>query len=815
MPIWTATCIAAESADTNMSILVESEANSYIFNCGEGTSRSMHHVKKGYKKLRALFATEINTDKSSGLPGVLMQTAESGCAKLDVFGPSGLEHYLACHRGYMIRESLQVTPHEITEESSNPIHSDQALTVFAVPAYPDDSVGDSGQKRERDSPEPSSLPRKRVKLDHSSGKLSSQDIPPSGLEEDPVALRRRIIQGMFPGSRKSTAIQPTGRTNRGQDWWKLVQKMLPPFTRQSYSLSYILLGPRTRGKFDIVKAEALGLIGRQSGPLKRKLTEGETVTLKDGTIIKPEMVLGPTPLRPAMIIIDCPSPEHIPSLTGSKSFEAYQGNNSIRLHCMFHLLGPGILEDPRYVQWLEKFGPDVHHLYTGRDITPDRVRFTSAAYAQLRLSHLDKDMFRVPMSFSPPPPIDTSKLPGKTTLLQHPHIISITPPLEPSFRSGEVDLLHPALENGGDKNMEAILLPKTIQAYKDAWDAISEEQSIKPRESQPGDKFSVIPLGTSSAVSTKYRSVSGLLLQWPNAGPFLFDCGESTYGQLRRHFGEASDDILRNLRCIFISHMHADHQLGLVKILVKRRQLKPTHPIYIISPIDAFRCLREYNGIEELGIYDPDAIRFVYSDNLLWSYNPDLDLDGKESSGKGSWGIQGVDESRRLLNGLKSVSGLSDIYTVRAFHRGLCHSIVIKHAEGWSVVYSGDTRPNDSLAQAGHNATLLIHEATFGDDQAEAAIAKRHSTIGEAIGIAKQMCAKNVLLTHFSNRYPKVMELTTGKEGRENPTIGVAFDHAVVKLGDLWKLNRYLKAIEQSYDDSEDVDDIVDVKLID
>lgn len=52
--------------------------------------------------------------------------------------------------------------------------------------------------------------------------------------------------------------------------------------------------------------------------------------------------------------------------------------------------------------------------------------------------------------------------------------------------------------------------------------------------------------------------------------------------------------------------------------------------------------------------------------------------------------------------------------------------------------YSGDTRPTENLIRAGHKATLLIHEATLGDDQAEIAAVKAHSTIGQAIDVAKR-----------------------------------------------------------------------------
>jgi ribonuclease Z len=67
------------------------------------------------------------------------------------------------------------------------------------------------------------------------------------------------------------------------------------------------------------------------------------------------------------------------------------------------------------------------------------------------------------------------------------------------------------------------------------------------------------------------------------------------------------------------------------------------------------------------------------------------------------------------------------------------------------------------------------------------------------------MHAENVLLTHFSARYPKMPpgaiippERFTEKE----PTLGLAFDNARVKIGTMRKLNMYLPAIEQSFLDS-------------
>jgi len=73
-------------------------------------------------------------------------------------------------------------------------------------------------------------------------------------------------------------------------------------------------------------------------------------------------------------------------------------------------------------------------------------------------------------------------------------------------------------------------------------------------------------------------------------------------------------------------------------------------------------------------------------------------------------------------------------------------------------VYSGDTRPCEALVAAGLGATVLVHEATFGQAYAEDAKAKKHSTVPEAVDVGRRMGARAVVLTHFSQRYASRIE---------------------------------------------------------
>ena len=148
------------------------------------------------------------------------------------------------------------------------------------------------------------------------------------------------------------------------------------------------------------------------------------------------------------------------------------------------------------------------------------------------------------------------------------------------------------------------------------------------------------------------------------------------------------------------------------------------------------------------------------------------------------------------------------------------------------IRYSGDTIPTQKLVQAGENATLLIHESTMADDQAEMAAAKMHSTVGQAIEIGRRysyffavvaalltlvhrMKARNILLTHFSARYPNIPPSVVTQHNPGDPTLALAFDHANIKIGEMWKMNAYIKAIEQSFTGLEEENDTAQIEADD
>ncbi|KAK7437378.1 hypothetical protein VKT23_018623 [Stygiomarasmius scandens] len=599
------------------------------------------------------------------------------------------------------------------------------------------------------------------------------------------------------------------------------------------AVAYVAVGPRIRGKFNAAKAAELKI---PEGKVRVRLTRGETITFKvkeNGAeierTVQPEEVMGPSEVPGVVIIADVPTPDHIPSLaeTFSKSpfFSKFRSTRPEDLQeyvvrVIYHVCGDGVLEDERYLEFMQGFGPQVNHVVASREHCANPVTFTSSAFHQLRLSKLDSDMFVVPkLSLTPKKDIAAiSNLPQNVTLMEANTISNMrlaTAPVKQSFAL-DLDRFHPAYINGLE------LEPAMQECFEKAKAEVAAFIESNQRPEVAGSDVRIITLGTGSAVPSKYRNVSGTAILIPGYGNILLDCGEGTWGQLARHFGEdesSPDNVrqfLRDLRCLFVSHVHGDHHMGVAHLLAQRKKLDPppSQPLYLVTIRAIHLCLRELSDVQNLGLFDPveNGVISVMSPALHW----------RESNAyptSGMWQIGGIEpwldinESKMHGQDMCRALGLKSFRTVDMRHRTRCYGAVIKSNDGWSIVFSADTMPSDSLVYAGQGATVLIHEATMADDQEEMAQKKAHSTLGQALTIGRRMNAKNILLTHFSARYPKIphyqVKSTDGQTTRGGETVigsdagdcpvAVAFDHARMRVDSLWKMNFYLSALEQSY----------------
>jgi ribonuclease Z len=267
-------------------------------------------------------------------------------------------------------------------------------------------------------------------------------------------------------------------------------------------------------------------------------------------------------------------------------------------------------------------------------------------------------------------------------------------------------------------------------------------------------------LGTSAAVPTVDRSVSALMVQ-REGELLLFDCGEGTQRQMMRYTAGFGVDEL------FVTHYHADHTLGIPGLLRTLGLQGRTAPFGIYGPRGAQRQL---GTLVALGMDRPrfpvEIFELRPGDELP---RAEYDLVVGEASHKGDCLAYAVVERERLGRfdpELARSLGIPEGPLWGRIHRG--HSVTLDDGRtveaaqlvgptrpGRKLVYSGDTAPCDSIRTLAQGADLLIHEATFGDDERERARETQHSTARDAAGIAGDAGVGRLVLTHISARYSR------------------------------------------------------------
>ena len=329
---------------------------------------------------------------------------------------------------------------------------------------------------------------------------------------------------------------------------------LPPCKPSNIAMSYIIRGQRRRGKFLPVKAMELGV---PPGPSFSRLTKGESVQSKDGKTITPDMVMEKDEMGRGVAVIDLPSKEHVENLINRPEWNSE--TITAGLGAAIWLLGPGVGQDPRIRTFMTGH-PQWKHIISSPDSCPNYLAMSSSASSAIRLSRINSDFFPIPVHdnnvpFQHDDPIDGVVAAQRGLMCQ----------LEPSFEIQDTAVL-PFLSSG-------TALKTVPQAALDLAQLAREEIASELSNSSAGQDLpsgdaEIITLGTGSALPSKYRNVSATLLRVPGRGSYLLDCGENTLGQLRRVYSdEGLKEVLRDLKLIWISHLHADHHLGTVSVI--------------------------------------------------------------------------------------------------------------------------------------------------------------------------------------------------------------------------------------------------------
>jgi ribonuclease Z len=258
--------------------------------------------------------------------------------------------------------------------------------------------------------------------------------------------------------------------------------------------------------------------------------------------------------------------------------------------------------------------------------------------------------------------------------------------------------------------------------------------------------------GTAGSVPTARRGLPALLVR-AGGDRLLFDCGEGTQQQLLRSVG------LPELDAIFLTHYHLDHWLGLIG-MVKTFDLRGREkPLAIHGPPGLAGLL---NGLRPVigrlgypvAVVELDPHEEIRFDTYLIAAFPvehRVTAYGYAFVEDDRPGRFDAEEARRL--------GVSPGPDFGRLQRGETvggvrpEQVMGPTRAGRRIVISGDTAPCQAIEVFAHRADVLVHEATFMEDERARARETGHSTARQAAEIAHDAQVRLLALTHLSTRY--------------------------------------------------------------
>jgi ribonuclease Z len=265
-------------------------------------------------------------------------------------------------------------------------------------------------------------------------------------------------------------------------------------------------------------------------------------------------------------------------------------------------------------------------------------------------------------------------------------------------------------------------------------------------------------LGTAGSLPTPDRNPSAVLIN-REGKLILFDCGEGTQRQMMR-----ARTGMMHLDYIFLSHLHADHMLGIPGLLEtmafqgRKEPLTIAGPMRTIDLVERFDSMGYYSrnfevraseldpgDIVRMDGYEVEAVRTDHSVQSLGFCLREDERTGRFNRDAAvAMGVPPGPLFGKLQKG-QSIEINGKTITP--------DQVLGPKRPGRKVVYTGDTRPCKPIEDVSRDADLLIHDGALADDMIDWAMESKHSTTGEAAKLAKRAGVKKLILTHVSSRY--------------------------------------------------------------
>ncbi|XP_039754100.1 ribonuclease Z, mitochondrial isoform X1 [Pararge aegeria] len=754
----------------------------YLFNCGEGTQRLAHEHKVKLSRLDHIFITNKTWRNIGGLPGLSLTLQDVGVPNITLHGPEGLDELYNATRRFVIMKDMNVV---MAKCSKSEDFEDNVMTVKYVLIGPQDNILPTEVKSAA----------KKPKLDNNLVEFEEF------IHDDTDYYKSDAAHT----PEKHRNVKPKVKLHTDKDYLKKkTERVLEELHKQSYStVAYICILKKRLGTLDLEKCVEFGV---KPGPLLGQLKSGHDVLLPDGRIVLSKDVKTPDDPGPVFIVLEVPELAYLNEAEFSAHFDNGSNPPENIPTIIVHYTPPHILKHPTYRAFMAKFGTTTRHLILNSQnscLGSEAVHRT-----QHKLHLLDADMFpllrdvSVPALWNPSPTLPHTDSPvrlkgleelkNKIAVAQFQNLISMEGSCGGDAGIGDTDSLakielisartltmfHLRPKKEIDRSMEPKLhIQDYIQETMDADGFVPSLDQFRhlvdrmryAKTELQKEYPKVVFLGTGSCIPSKTRNTSAIVLHIDEQRSILLDCGEGTFGQLVRFYGpKRVNSFLRTLKAIYISHLHADHHIGLIGVLQARRQAfeeidfkRPIKPLYLLAPGQIVTWLSIYDHQ-----FEPirDDFSLIPNQNLLASNSETTNME--------------------LTSAVLASLGVQGLRTCLVAHCPNAFGVSIDVDQYYKVTYSGDTIPCEELVKIGKNSTLLIHEATMEDELADEARIKMHSTTSQAIEIGRQMEARYTVLTHFSQRYARLPRLNSHILN-DNTSVGIAFDNMQITMGDL------------------------------
>lgn len=745
VPMFNVTTIAHHTDDTRHPLIMVTnrEGYKYLFgNIPEGTQRVLNENKVKLGKLKSIFLTGniLSWSQIGGLPGLFLTLSDSTKKSISVFTNSNklFSYIMATWRYFVFRKGVEL----------------QLLDTFEDKIIADSNLAIKPIKIE------SNLPQKLIDSNLSNS-FSNQIKKVTSLMFPRDTSK---INSSDPDSYKSDPKDTEIHTHVKLPHPELI---LPALNQQA--VNYIIRFLPIRGKFDPVRAKELGL---KPGLNYKLLSEGESVKNDLGQIITPDQVLLKSKSFKKLLILDIPNVNYLSNtLNSTKWFSTDQiGEEEIGL--VYHFLGNDIdYKHEAYQNFLNKFPPNCTHIISHPDLANNTLVFKRHAINHLKLKSILNNNYNLP-NFENYEPLN-SEFDNIFKLQQNQQLLVSTD----SISHDDSLIVNESWPEIFDKHLESSKISNKLEIV----DTTPISLDIKYETLK--DNVQIVTLGTGSAIPSLYRNVIATLLRIPekaNDGikykTVLLDGGENTLGTMLRNFGHNNfqqlNQIFQELSLIHLSHLHADHHLGLISIINKWFEVnrEKSKILYLVVPWQYDHFINEWYKFEgQLNeSVDVSRIEYISCEDFLDSKIrlPEIkqieleDFEVKYDSCQLTRSIPKLplkSPNSKLIKKMFSDLNIKSIKTVRALHCAWAYSISIvfnlDETKSFKVSYSGDTRPNPYFAEIGYESDLLIHESSLDNDLIEEALAKKHSTMIEAVTVARLMHCPKLILTHFSSRY--------------------------------------------------------------